>query len=228
MKWVDLHIHTALSPCASDDMTPNNIVNMALLKGLEAIAITDHNSSLNVRAVMGAAKGKIKVIPGVEVQTKEDVHLLCLFKNYDDLNVFNQQIYRHLPSINNREDIFGNQLIMDCDDNVIGKEKKLLLNAVDLSLEEICDCACKNGGISIPAHVDRQGYGILYQLGFIPGDLGFTYIEVSRECDVAALLSSYPDIARYHIIRSSDAHQLGDILEREECSFISIPIIGLD
>ncbi|SHE83128.1 hypothetical protein SAMN02746089_00867 [Caldanaerobius fijiensis DSM 17918] len=225
--YADLHIHTALSPCASDDMTPNNIVNMALLKGLNAIAITDHNSSLNTRAVIEAARGRIKVIPGIEVQSKEDVHILCLFKNSDGAESFSEIIYRHLPRINNKEDIFGNQLIMDCNDNVIGSENKLLLNAVDLSIEDICTYARECGGISIPAHVDRQGYGILYQLGFIPDDLGFTYIEVSRSCDIGTFFNIYPDLKRYHVIKSSDAHQLGDILERYECTKICIPAIDL-
>ncbi|WP_026485857.1 PHP domain-containing protein [Caldanaerobius polysaccharolyticus] len=227
MMYVDLHIHTALSPCASDDMTPNNIVNMALLKGLDAIAVTDHNSSLNVRAVVQVAKGRIKVIPGMEVQSREDVHILCLFDSCEGAERFQEVIYRHLPPVSNREEIFGRQLIMDCNDDIVGVEDRLLLNAVNLSVEDICALSRDCGGISIPAHVDRQGFGMLYQLGFIPDNLLFTHLEVSRHCDIPDFLRAHPELMKYHIIKSSDAHQLGDILERYDAVEICIPDLNL-
>ncbi|HOO13429.1 MAG TPA: PHP domain-containing protein, partial [Bacillota bacterium] len=117
---LDLHIHSALSPCGDNDMTPNNIVNMALLKGLDAIAVTDHNSAENVEAVMklGFEKG-IVVVPGMEVQSKEEVHLLCYFSDLDRALGFQQRVYDNLEGENN-PDYFGDQLIMDEMDRVVG------------------------------------------------------------------------------------------------------------
>jgi len=118
---VDLHIHTALSPCADQDMTPNNIVNMALLKGLDVISITDHNSCDNVAAVMKAAEGKILVLPGIEVQTREDIHLLCYFESIETLKDFDCELRSHLYKLDNRPEIFGHQYIMDHRDRIIGE-----------------------------------------------------------------------------------------------------------
>ena len=135
---VDLHIHSCLSPCADDDMTPNNIVNMALLKKLDAISVTDHNSAGNVAAVMEVAKDKdILVLPGMEVNSREEVHLLCYFESLDGITSFDRFLYPHIPEVLNRKNIFGSQLFCNEQDEVIGEEKKLLINAVDLSVNEI-------------------------------------------------------------------------------------------
>lgn len=213
---VDLHIHTALSPCASEDMTPSNIVNMAILKGLDAIAITDHNSSGNCEAVAKCGKRKgIVVIPGMELETQEEVHLLCLFDNIISCMTFQDIVISSLPNIENREDIFGRQILMDDKDRVIGINRRLLLTAAALSIEEASQKVANLGGVIIPAHIDRQSYSILSNLGMIPENAGFNCLELSRSVCTVDFLKANPGISGFQFIHSSDAHELGDILERE-------------
>lgn len=215
----DLHIHTALSPCASDDMTPNNIVNMAYLKGLDAIAITDHNSSKNVEAAMEVAKNVgIKLIPGMEIQSKEDIHIICLFRSLESLFKLQSLVDENLNKVPNRPDIFGNQIILDSNDNKVGYEENLLLSSVNLSVEQILNSVAGFGGVPVPAHIDRQGNGMIGVLGFIPDDLPIEYLEISRGCDRQNLLKQNKYLSKYILYTSSDAHALGNIFERDECS----------
>lgn len=216
MKYaVDLHIHSVVSPCADKDMTPNNIVNMALLKGLDAIAVTDHNTGANLKAVYKCAKkAGLVFIPGMEVESSEEVHMVCLLPDLERAQELHDIVQRALPDIMNRPDIFGSQLIMDDNDEIIGEEPRMLLTATSLSVDDICVIIRKLGGAVIPAHVDRASYSIISNLGFIPEELGFKYIELSKECDKYGLRYSRPELDRYNIIKSSDAHYLGDILER--------------
>ena len=165
---VDLHIHSALSPCADNDMTPNNIVNMAVLKGLDAIAVTDHNSCSNVEAVMKVAGDRILVLPGMEVQSREDVHLLCYFSSLEALFKFDSYIRKHMNGMQNISEIFGNQYIMDEFDRITGERKDMLLSSINLSVERIVQLTYDIGGVVVPAHVDRPSYSIISQLGFIP------------------------------------------------------------
>ena len=212
---VDLHIHSALSPCGDNDMTPNNIINMAILKGLYAIAVTDHNSAENVEAVMelGHKKG-IVVVPGMEVQSKEEVHLLCYFPDLDRALGFQQRVYDNLKGENN-PDYFGEQLIMDEMDRVVGHNRRLLIGSTDLSVERIVDLVVREGGRVVPAHVDKKAYSIISNLGFIPPDLDIKSVEVSRPENTTGLLHQYGRLKGYVIIHSSDAHRLEDIQERE-------------
>ncbi|MDF2591211.1 MAG: hypothetical protein K0S75_677 [Clostridia bacterium] len=226
MKFaVDLHIHTALSPCGDNDMTPNNIVNMALLKGLDLIAVTDHNSCANVEAVMDAGRNKgLMVIPGIEVQSKEEVHLICLFKKIEQALEFGELIYSSLSDIPNNEELFGSQLIMDAMDNITGKLKKLLLTSSTYSVNEIFELSNKFGGMCIPAHVDRPGYSIISNLGFIPPNIKVDAVEISKNSKLEAVIEKMPFIKCYNHIISSDAHYLWDISEREyfiEMEYIS-------
>ena len=155
--WVDLHIHTCLSPCAEDDMTPNNIVNMALIKGLDIIAITDHNSARNLEAVIEAGKRQgLLVIPGMELCTAEEIHLVCLFPELKEAMSFEKLVYDNLYPIENREDIFGSQIIMDQEDNVIGKESRLLSGASRLDAETALKEVRNLNGIVFPAHIDLK------------------------------------------------------------------------
>lgn len=215
MIAVDLHIHSALSPCADDDMTPNNIVNMALLKGLDAIAITDHNSCDNVEAVMRVAGDRLLIVPGMEVQTREEVHLLCYFDNLDNLISFDEIIRDHLPNILNKPEVFGHQYIMNELDEVVGDRNELLISSIDMSIDELVEVVRTNSGIVVPAHVNRPSYSILSQLGFIPAELGFRMFEISQ--DYGYLADEYSKMKYFH---SSDAHSLGQILERE--SYINV------
>lgn len=213
---VDFHIHSALSPCGDEDMTPGNIVNMALLKGLDIIAVTDHNSCSNLPAVMEAAKENgLMVIPGMEVQTKEEVHIVCLFKRMEGAMKFAEIVYNSLPDIKNNEEVFGRQLILNAKDEIVGKEERLLLSSAALSVNDVFVLVRGLGGICIPAHVDRPGFSIITNLGFIPPNLKVKTIEISKRLTPEAAFKKYPFLNKFNYIVSSDAHYLQDINERE-------------
>jgi len=214
--WVDLHIHSCLSPCAEEDMTPNNIVNMALIKELDIIAITDHNSARNLEAVIEAGNRQgLLVVPGMELCTAEEIHLVCYFPDLERALSFEKLVYSNLYPIENREDIFGAQIIMDHYDNVIGRETRLLSGACKMDVETAIKEVRSLNGIVIPAHIDRQSYSMLNTLGAIPSEYCFKYLELSRDCTVDKFLSENPSLNSYKYIHSSDAHFLGNILERE-------------
>ncbi len=213
MLYYDFHIHSALSPCGDNDMTPNNIVNMAAISGLNVIAVSDHNSIGNVRSCIAAGKTcGVTVIPGMEVETSEEVHILTLYPDTDSAEFVAKKVYESLPDIENRPDIFGEQLYMDENDNVTGKEEKLLISPTTLSFDELFSLVKSAGGLFIPAHVDRHSYSVLTNLGFIPDDLDIKCIEISKNTvDVNAYLESRPNLLKYHIFRDSDAHFLENI-----------------
>ncbi|OPZ90539.1 MAG: hypothetical protein BWY74_02286 [Firmicutes bacterium ADurb.Bin419] len=214
--YYDLHIHSVLSPCADNEMTPNNIVNMAYIKGLDIIAVTDHNLALNCEAVLKCAKNRgIVAVPGMEIETKEEVHMLCLFPGLDEVLKMQSIVNKTLPQIENREDIFGQQIIMDEEDNVIGNYNQMLLTATGLSIDELFEEAGQLGGVVIPAHIDRDSYSIISNLGIVPDYLGIKYLEVSKACLVNDFLSSNPYLSPYGFLKSSDAHNLGDLMEKE-------------
>lgn len=197
----DLHIHTALSPCAAPEMTPKNIINMAMLAGANVIAVTDHNSVRNSWAVGAAAGNKLVVVPGMEVWTTEDVHLLCLFPNLIAAETFDRKVYAALPKLRADTDLFGQQYLFDADSRIVGWEERLLLSPVDLDVEEVFSEVDALGGVVIPAHVDRT-YSIITQLGFIPSHLKVGMVEVSKR-------GKQPEKARaYPFITNSDAHSL--------------------
>lgn len=219
--YYDLHIHSAASPCGADDMTPNNIVNMAIIKHLDIIAITDHNTSCNLPAIFKVAKNLgLMFLPGIEVQTKEEVHMLCYFKEVENAIRFGDIIYDSLPSIRNDPNLFGNQYIFDEHDNIIGDIEKLLLSSSCFSINELIECVRKFDGAIIPAHIDRTSYSIISNLGFIPENLDIKTVEISRFSNPAAQLLKTFDTSSLNIIKSSDAHYLADISEREN----SLPI----
>ena len=214
--WVDLHIHSCLSPCAEDDMTPNNIVNMALLKGLDIIAITDHNSARNLEAVIEAGiRQGLLVIPGMELCTAEEIHLVCLFPELKRALSFEKSVYDNLHPIENREDIFGTQIIMDYQDNEIGKETRLLSGASRMDTGTAIKAVRNLDGVVIPAHIDRQSYSMLNTLGAIPSEYDLKYLELSKNCLFDAFLNENSSLSSYQYLRTSDAHFLGDILEQE-------------
>jgi len=197
----DLHIHTALSPCANREMTPTNIVNMATLAGANVIAITDHNTCRNVRAVAENAGERLIVLPGMEVWTKEDVHILCLFGNLAIAESFGSDIYARLPARKGEGDLFGQQYLFDAESRIIGWEERLLLSPTSVGLDELCKSVHGLGGIVIPAHVDRT-YGLVTQLGLIPEYLPIRLIEVSRGRKQPPVTRTYP------YVTNSDAHNL--------------------
>ncbi|MBO7208654.1 MAG: PHP domain-containing protein [Clostridia bacterium] len=213
--WYDFHIHTALSPCGDNDMTPNNIVNMAKIKGLDAIAVTDHNSVKNAKAVMDAGSLiGLTVIPGMEIETCEEIHVVALFPNIENAVFAGDQVAKHLPSAKNRPDIFGEQLIMDKEDNVVGYEEQMLITATDLDIFEVFSLVKSAGGVAYPAHVDRHSYSVLSNLGFIPPELDTKFIEISKNVTDVNQYVANKNLEKYNLIFSSDAHYLWDISEK--------------
>ena len=212
--YYDFHIHSALSACADDDMTPGNIVNMARLKGLDVIAVTDHNSVRNAGAAVRAGERVgLHVLPGMEVQTAEDVHVLCLFPALEAAEEVAVYIYKNLPDIKNRADIFCRQLLFDDEDNVVGEEERMLANSAGVSMDRLFDAVLGVGGVCVPAHIDRPSYSVISNLGFFPPDLPTGYVEISGNPD-DAFGNMYEN---YGILRNSDAHSLGAISERTSC-----------
>lgn len=205
--YYDLHIHSCLSPCASDDMTPANIAAMAHLKGLSLISLTDHNAGDNL-AVMSveAEKYGLVFVPGIEVTSREEVHVLAYFPETGPAVEFAGIVYDSLPCIGNRPDIFGNQIIMGGDDRATGTLGKLLLQASAFSLEEIVRMVKQAGGCSVPAHINRDSFSVFANLGFMPPNL-FKCVEVSKN------LPCPPLDPGLKVLHSSDAHYLGDISE---------------
>jgi PHP family Zn ribbon phosphoesterase len=217
----DLHIHTCLSPCADDDMTPINIINMAELIGLDIIAITDHNSCRNLEAAYEASAGhKIFVIPGMEVTTKEDIHIICLLPDIKRAMELEKIVYDALPREENSEEVFGRQLIVGARGEVIDIENRLLLGSTTLSIDELFIAVHELCGLFIPAHVDRPNYSIISSLGFIPPEMDIPVVEISKNVSTEKALQEISSIHRRNIIQSSDAHSLGDLLERQTFLYI--------
>ena len=210
--YYDFHIHSALSPCSDEDMTPNNIVNMARLKGLSMIAVTDHNSCGNLRAVMQVAANDPLVLPGIEIETAEEVHILGYFPSLEQAEAMEKVVKEHLPFIPNRPEIFGRQLYMDADDTVTGEEEGLLVTATTLGVADVFSMVQNLGGVAVPAHIDRGSYSILSNLGFLPPELAIRTVEITAK-NRARLEERYKNLT---ILTSSDAHYLGDIAEMEQ------------
>lgn len=207
--YYDLHIHSVLSPCGDEDMTPNNIVNMSLLKGLDVIAVTDHNSCGNVRAVMEVADDRLLVIPGMEVETAEEVHVLCYFPTVEQAEELWEILKAHRLPVKNKPEIFGRQLYMNAEDEIVGEEEYLLVTATALSLNEVFAHAKALGGVAVPAHIDRSSYSVISNLGFLPPELEVGAVEITG----ANLAAWQEDWKGYTILSDSDAHYLGDIAE---------------
>ncbi len=222
----DLHIHSCLSPCCDDDMTPCNIVNMSELKELKIIAVSDHNTVGNIGAVMTAAKGKdLLVVPAMELCTSEEIHLLCLFPSLPAAESFEAFVLSAGPLVLNRPDIFGNQWKMDAEDIVLGTEKRMLIAAANMDMSEALSLLQGLGGMAIPAHIDRDAYAMGATLGTIPKEYGFHTVEISRQATVEQVLQQYPEIAQMNLLFNSDAHHLWDISEPEH--FIEVEVCSI-
>lgn len=213
--YYDLHLHSCLSPCGDDDNTPNNIAGMASLCGLNIIALTDHNTCKNCPAFFEAAK-RYGIIPiaGMELTTAEDIHVVCLFEELENAMAFDGEIDKRRMKIENRTDIFGNQYILDGEDNRIGEEKYLLPNATSVSLEEAFGLVKSFGGISYPAHIDRQSNGIISVLGAFPETPDFNIIEINQKEKAPEYVKKY-SLEDKRVIISSDAHYLTDMRDKE-------------
>ncbi len=214
--YYDLHLHSCLSPCGDDDMTPWNMVNMAKILGLDIIALTDHNSTGNCRSAMkvGESVG-ITVVPGMELCTAEEVHCVCLFDDVDKAEAFGQYVKGSMPRVKNREEIFGNQLLMDEADGVLGKEEILLTVASSIGIDSLPDLVEEYGGVCFPAHIDRESYSILSSLGDFPPELNVNAFELTPKADEKFYFENYGYLKGKVLLRSSDAHYLENMRERE-------------
>lgn len=209
----DLHLHTCLSPCADTQMQATAIVEQAKKVGLDMIGICDHNSAENVAAVVKAgAREGLAVIPGMEVTSSEEVHILGLFDTETDLMLLQDMVYENLPG-ENSEEAFGPQYVIDEWDRLIGTNTKLLIGATLLTVEQIVDAIHERAGLVIAPHVDRERFGLIGQLGFIPKGLKLDALEVSTPC---AATKEY----NYPVICSSDAHFLKDIGKNPSCFMV--------
>jgi len=209
----DLHVHTVLSPCAEVEMIPPLIVRRARELTLGIIAITDHNSAENVSAVIEAAQGtELTVLPGMEVQTREEVHLLCLFDTVEQVLDWQEVVYEHLPPMKNRAEVFGAQFVVDATGDFLHYNDRLLLTSASLSVEEVASGVEERAGLCIPAHVDRPSFSLLANLGFVPQGASFAAIEVTGHTSTRELRQRHQGLAEYAIIRSGDAHRLDEMI----------------
>lgn len=210
----DLHIHSCLSSCGDDDMTPGNIVGMAAIKGLDVIAVTDHNSCKNCPAVMKLAEAYgVLAIPGMEINTSEEVHAVCLFPGLEEALAFDAYVYDRLMKFPNKEAVFGKQQICNEDDEVIGTEPNLLINSVDISFDRLWDLVRSFKGVMFPAHVEKSANSLIANLGFIPPDSRFKTAELKDLKKLHQVRKQNPYLEGCRIISNSDAHYLEHINE---------------
>ena len=227
--YYDFHIHSGLSPCGDNEMTPNNIVNIAKLYDLDVIALTDHNSALNCEAVMEAGKEiGLLVVPGMELCTSEEVHVVCLFPDLKSSVKFSNYIHSTLPPIRNKPTVFGEQLVFDKNDNVLGFEHTLLITASTVSTNDVAELVESYGGVCFPAHIDRNSYSIISNLGTIDSSFNFKCAEVADIDTLENLKSQHPYLNQLKILSSSDAHYLEhmrlkeNFIETEESSISAV------
>jgi 3',5'-nucleoside bisphosphate phosphatase len=209
----DLHVHTVLSPCAEVEMIPPLIVQKALEHEIDIIAITDHNASANVPAVQKAAENtNLTVLPGMEVQSREDIHLLTLFQTPDVLESWQAEVNASLPNLPNRADYFGEQFVVDETGEFIRSEPRLLLTSANFSIDEIFERVNALGGLVIPAHVERTSYGLFPSLGLISDEWNVPALEISRHTTLEKAAMTFPALRKYPVIQSGDAHRLDQFL----------------
>ncbi len=212
----DLHIHSCLSPCGDDDMTPGNIAGMAVLNGLQIVALTDHNTAKNCPAFFRAAKGYGLIpIAGMELTTAEDAHVVCLFRTLEAALDFDRFVEGRRFPIKNKPAIFGQQLLIGENDEIVGEEEILLINAVNLSIEEAHKEVTSRGGVCYPAHIDRTSNGIIAMLGDFPPDPQFTAFELNDAASLDGARQRHPILSERSLVHvtASDAHYLTDIAE---------------
>ena len=210
----DLHIHSTLSPCASLEMSPRNIFKKAQDTGIDIIAITDHNMIENSIYVYELSQNtNTTVLFGMELQTEEEIHLLVIFDDYETAAAFHKKIYRLLPDVENDPSYFGDQVVVNCNDDIVRFEKKLLLNSVQISLNEAVFLAKNLGALVISSHVDSPNFSIISQLGYVPDELPLDALEVRNKANIHKLAQF---IMNKHIpfVSFSDAHYIDDIGKR--------------
>jgi PHP family Zn ribbon phosphoesterase len=216
----DLHVHSLLSPCAAVEMTPRNIIWHAAEHGIDIVAITDHNAGDNVRAALEAAKGaNVTVLPGMEVETREEIHFVALFGKMRSFMEWERIVEAHRSGRKNDTTKFGAQFVVDAEDNFICEKEAMLLASLTLTLKEACDIVADLGGIAIASHVDRPAYSLVSQLGFIPPGLKLAAVEISRRLDRTAAVAKIPSLKGWPLVTNSDAHTIEDFLSGPKTVF---------
>ncbi|MDD2521262.1 MAG: PHP domain-containing protein [Anaerolineaceae bacterium] len=226
---VELHVHSVLSPCASLEMIPPFIIEKALAAKIDIIALTDHNTGANVPAMLEAAEGTgITILPGIELETAEEIHVLCLFDTLAQLQAFEKIIERNLPDYKNNDDFFGCQLVVDQYGNFIRKEERLLHTACRLTIFEVQKEVHKLKGIFIPAHVEREENGLLPRLGGIPSELNLKIVEISCYESTPAVREMWPDLKNIRIIKNGDAHDLDGMIGSTTIEIEEITVANIE
>lgn len=209
-RTFDLHMHSCLSPCGDDAMTPADIAAMCALAGLEVVALTDHNTVGNCPAFLAAAhRNGLLALPGMELTTREEVHTVCLFPDLPSAQAFGALVREKLPPIANNTERFGRQIIMDENDNILGEETAFLAGAADIGVYDVAALVASHGGVAFPAHIDRPSFSLLSNLGLWDPDMGFPLAEVSPNCP--SELDQRPDLKGVRFITNCDAHYLHQI-----------------
>jgi len=205
----DLHIHTCLSPCAELEMSPRGIVCAAREREIRILGICDHNTAENVPAIRAAARShQISVLAGLEITSREEVHLLGIFDSLDSALALQEVVYAHLPGENDK-DAFGEQPVVNEEGEILRFNEKLLIGATTLGLERVIALIHSHGGLAIAAHIDREGFSILGQLGFIPASLPLDALEISPATSLEKAREKYGP--RFPLTAASDAHRLAEI-----------------
>ena len=222
----DLHIHSCLSPCGDLDMSPRNIVTTAIERNLDIIAITDHNASENIVATMKAAEDKLlTVLAGMEVASAEEAHLIVLFEKFESIEQFQQVVYDNLMSFNIDQRAIEEQVIVNEKDEVEGFNDHLLFGATALTFQQLVNEVHRLDGLAVASHVDRESFSIIAQLGFIPEDLPLDALEISPKMSIEQARSLFPDVNRFPLVKSSDAHYPTDIGRQRTNFLIEEPTI---
>ena len=209
---MDLHVHSALSPCGSEEMRPPAVLLTAERRGIAVLGVVDHSSAANAPAFLAAAQAfEVRVLVGLEIESAEGVHILALFDTAEGALEMDAVVAGHLPHLANRREILGAQFVVDEMGKVVGEEERLLIAATDLAIEHIAELTLERGGLSIPAHIDRPANGLLPTLGFVPPDLRVDLFEVSPHLTRTDARTQWPELAGRALVSSSDAHFLESI-----------------
>ena len=211
----DLHMHSCLSPCGGEDNTPANLAGMCALAGLEVVALTDHNTTGNCAAFCRAAEHYgLLALPGMELTTSEEAHVVCLFPGLDEASAFGALVREGLPPVANDPAVFGPQVLMDADDQAAGEETSFLAGASSIGIYQAAELAASFGGVAYPAHIDRPSFSLLANLGLWDPAMGFPLAEVSKNCP--ADLFERPDLKGIVHFDGSDAHYLEQIMDAHQ------------
>ena len=208
----DLHIHTCLSPCGDLSVYPRRVVELARAAGLDVIAVCDHNAAGNAAAVIESARGTgLAVVPGMEIASEEEVHILAWFPTLDDLLAVEADIAPELPGLPARDAARAEQVLVDKDDEVLGFSARNLLGATRRTVFELVDLIHRKDGLAVASHIDRDAFSIISQLGFIPPELALDALEVSPLTTIARAREEIRPPARFPLVRFSDAHRPEEI-----------------